>query len=114
MAVTTIAGNTFGLMVATVNVDLASVAAAISAEQTFTVPGLRVGDFVWVNTPPIGTGAGQMNAGLGVVGARVSAADTLALRVINSTAGALNAGAADYTVLVLRPESGTVTPGVSF
>jgi hypothetical protein len=114
MAVTTIAGNTFGLMVSVATLNPASVAANTTAEQTFTVPGLRVGDLVWVNTPPVGTGAGQLNAGLGVCGARVSASDTLALRFNNNTAGALDAGTSDYTILVVRPESGSVTPGVSF
>jgi hypothetical protein len=108
MSFSMIAGNVRAFGVLTVSLNPASVAANTTAEQTFTVPGLQVGDLVWVNTPPIGTGAGQMNAGLGVCGARVSAADTLALRFNNNTAGALDAGAADYTVLVVRPGA---TPG---
>jgi hypothetical protein len=102
MSFSMIAGNIRALGVVTVNINPGSVAANTTAEQTFAVPGLQVGDLVWVNTPPVGTAAGQLNAGLGVCGARVSAADTLALRFNNNTAGALDAPAADYTVFVAR------------
>jgi hypothetical protein len=105
-----IGGNVQAMGVLTLTLDPASVAAAISAEQTFSVPGLRVGDFVFVNTPAVGSGAGQMNAGLGVAGARVTAADTLGIRFVNATAGALDAGSATYTLLVVRPGA---TPGPS-
>lgn len=108
MAVSTIGGNVLAMGVFTININVASVAAAISAEQTFTAPGVRLGDVVWVNTPAIGTAA--LNAGLGVVGARVTAADTIGLRFINATAGALDPSASvDYQVLVVRPESGGFT-----
>lgn len=103
MSFSMIGGNVRAMGVLSVSINPASVAANITAEQTFTVPGLQVGDMVWVNTPAVGTGAEQMNAGLGVCGARVSAADTLALRFNNNTAGALDAGTATYTVLVMRP-----------
>ena len=103
MAVTSINGNVYAAGVLTTTIDLASVAAATSAEQTFTVPGLRLGDFVFVNIPS------TLNNGLGIAGARVSANDTLALRVMNATAGALDAASATFSVLVVRPESGTFT-----
>lgn len=99
MAVTTIGGNVLAAGVLSVTIDLASVGAATSAEQTFSVPGLRTTDFVFVNVPS------TLNNGLGIVGARVSAADTLALRVMNATAGALDAASATFSVLVVRPES---------
>lgn len=101
-------GNTQGVFVVTVNLDVASVAANTSAEQTFTVPGLIPGDVVLVNIPS------TINNGLGLSGARVSAANTLALRFTNSTAGALNPAAADYTVAVIRPESVPARAGVTF
>ncbi|MFC4275567.1 hypothetical protein [Achromobacter aloeverae] len=63
----------------TVTLSPASVAANTTAEQTFTVPGLAVGDAVWVNKP-------TLQAGLGIAGARVSAANTLAITFINATA----------------------------
>lgn len=103
MAVSTIGGNVFAAGVITTTINLASVAAATSAAQTFTVPGLKVGDFVFVNGPS------TLNDGLGIADARVSAADTLSLRVMNATAGALDAASATFTLFVVRPESGTFT-----
>lgn len=108
MAVTTISGNVAAMGVFTISINVASVAANISAEQTFTAPGVLPGDVVFVNTPAIGTAA--LNAGLGVSGSRVTAANTIGLRFTNSTAGALDPTAAvPYTVLVVRPESGVMT-----
>lgn len=108
MAVSTIGGNVLAAGVFTININVASVAANISAEQTFTAPGVRPGDVVFVNTPAIGTAA--LNAGLGVTGARVTAADTVGLRFTNSTAGPLDPSAAvDYVLFVVRPESGVFT-----
>lgn len=57
----------------------ASVAANTTAEQTFTVTGLAVNDVVFVNKP-------TTQAGLGIAGCRVSAANTLAITFINATA----------------------------
>lgn len=57
----------------------ASVAANTTAEQTFTVAGLKVGDVVFVNKP-------TSQAGLGIAGVRVSATDTLAINFVNATA----------------------------
>jgi len=69
-----------------------SVAANTTAEQTFTVTGLIAGSPVWVNKP-------TAQAGLGIVGARVSAASTLAINFLNTTAGTLTPTAAEvYTV----------------
>lgn len=108
MAVSTIGGNVLAMGVFTISIDVASVAANTSAEQTFTAPGVRPGDAVFVNPP--GVGAALLNAGLGVTGARVTAADTIGLRFTNSTAGPLDPSAAvAYTVLVVRPESGVFT-----
>ena len=85
-----------GQAVLSVAVTPASVGAATSAEQTFTVSGLAVGDFVSVSTT-VSTG----NA-TAIAGARVSAANTLAVRYINPTAGALTPAADTYLVFVAR------------
>lgn len=85
----------FGVVSATL--DVASVAAATTAQQTFTVPGLRVGDIVIPMKP-------SLTAGLGIAGARVSAADTLAITFINATAGALDPAAEAYLIFWFRPE----------
>lgn len=108
MAVTTIGGNVLAAGVLTVTLDLASVAAATSAEQTFTVPGLQTTDAVFLCV------SSSLNNGLGIVGARVSAANTLAVRVMNATAGALDAASATFTLLVVRPESSPVFGGWSW
>lgn len=75
-------------------IDPASVAANTSAEQTFTVTGLAVGEVVLAVNKP------TADAGLGIVGMRVSAADTLALTFMNSTAAAIDAGSETYEVIV--------------
>lgn len=76
------------------SINPASVAADTTAEQTFSVPGLLVGDVVLaVNKPTV-------TAGLGIVNARVSAADTLAITFSNSTAGAIDAAVETYEVVV--------------
>lgn len=74
----------------------AAVAANTTAEQTFTVTGLDVTDTVSVNKP-------TAQAGLGIVGARVSAANTLAITFSNNTAAAITPTAAEaYRVLAVR------------
>jgi hypothetical protein len=102
-----IGGNTFAICAVSVNINPASVAAATSAEQSFTVPGVLLGDIVVVVPPS------TLNAGLGVSHARSTGVDTVAIRFFNATAGALDPAAADYVFLVTRPESiaGRVTTG---
>lgn len=74
----------------------AETAANTSAEQTTTVPGLRVGDVVTVNKP-------TAQAGIGVVNARVSAADTLAITFMNSTAsGVTSTALEEWSGVVFR------------
>lgn len=82
--------------VADITLDVASVAADTSAEQTFTVPGLDTGMVVMVNKP-------ALDAGLAVGNARVSAADTLALTFINATASPINPGSEVYKLFWLKP-----------
>lgn len=69
----------------------AAVAADTSAEQTFTVTGLVTGQGVIVNGP-------APTAGTGIVNARVSAANTLALTFGNFTAASLTPAAGTYLV----------------
>ena len=97
-------GNLVKQSVISVTLSPASVAINTTAEQTFTVNGLLAGDFVSCNKPPA-------QAGLGIVGCRVSAANTLAITFSNNTAGAITPTAAQtYLVLVTRPDS-TITDG---
>ena len=91
-------GNLPKQFVVTATLTPAQVAANTSAEQTFTITGLAVGDHVTVNKP-------TAQAGLGIVGARVSAANTLALTFMNATGTPITPTAAqDYLVLVSRPD----------
>jgi hypothetical protein len=83
--------------VCAISLDIASVAANTSAEQSFTVKGLRPGDFVHVNKP-------SLHAGLVVSTARVSAPDTLAITFGNTTAGAIDPAAESYLLFYFRPE----------
>lgn len=77
------------------SIDVASVAANTTAEQTFTVTGLTTADKVFVNKP-------SLSAGLGIANARVSAADTLAITFVNATAAAIDPAVETYTVIALR------------
>ncbi len=100
MAVTVTGGNIRAMGILTVTFDPASVGANTTAEQTATVPGLRVGDVVYASKP-------TAEAGIGVVNARVSAADTLALTFVNATGSGVNAGSETWTVLWFRPDYAT-------
>jgi len=73
----------------------ASVGAATVAEQTFTVTGLTTADKVVVNPAAISNATG-------ICGFRVSAADTLAVRFVNPTAGALVPTAGTWSIIAFR------------
>ncbi|MCA6258686.1 MAG: hypothetical protein IM650_11400 [Phenylobacterium sp.] len=80
--------------------DPASVAAATTAEQTVTVPGVRPGDYIEVTKP-------TLTAGVGIVNARVSAVDTVAIQWVNATAAPVDPPSETYTAFVFRPEKTT-------
>ena len=84
----------------------AQVDANTTAEQTFTVNGLVIGDFVEVNKP-------TTQAGLGVVNVRVSAANTLAIAFSNNTAAGITPTAGEsYQLLVVRPIASALSGGL--
>lgn len=90
-------GNVQGLLVLGVTLSPASVATISTAEQTFTVPGLLVGDTVVVAKP-----AAQVGLALG--SSRVSANNTLAITFVNPTAAPIVPTAAEvYIITVFRP-----------
>ena len=74
----------------------ASVAANTTAEQLFTVTGVLVGDSVSVNKP-------TAQAGIGVCGYRVSAANQIGITYNNNTAGAISPSAESYLVFAFTP-----------
>lgn len=95
-------GDAYG--VADITVDLGSVAANTTEEETVTVPGLTTDMFVMVNKP-------SLDAGIGVAGVRVSANDTLILTIVNSTSGAVDASSETYKLFWWKPnqtDSGAV------
>jgi hypothetical protein len=98
-------GNLPKQSVISVTLSPAAVSANTSAEQTFTINGLQAGDHVAVNKP-------TAQAGLGIVGCRVSAADTLAITFGNFTASPITPTANEvYKVLLSRPDR-TITDGI--
>ena len=97
-------GNLVKQSVISVTLSPALIVLNTTAEQTFTVNGLLPGDHVACNKP-------TAQAGLGIVGCRVSAANTLAITFSNNTGSSITPTAAQtYLVLVARPDS-TITDG---
>lgn len=75
---------------------LSAVLTITSAEQTVACTGVEVGDFVSINKP-------TAQAGLGIVGARVTAKDTIGITFMNTTAGSITPTASEiYKVLHVR------------
>lgn len=99
MAVTyTDVSANFPIRVYTVTaVDLASVAAATTVEQDITVTGVTTSDVLLKVTKP------TLSAGLGIAGARIKSADTVAITFVNSTAAtAVDVAAEDYQFVVIK------------
>lgn len=95
-------GNISIVTMLSLPITWASVGANTTAEQTTAVPGLLVGDLVVVMKP-------TTQAGIGIVGSRVSANGTLAVTFGNWTGGGLTPTAAErYTILVARFENQNV------
>ena len=95
-------GNIRAMGIVQVTFNPASIATITTAEQTMTVPGVKLGDFVFVSKPTV-------TAGFGVVNARVSAADTISITAVNPTAGAVDPASETWTVMWARA-SGSI-PG---
>ena len=90
-------GSVRGIEILEVTLSPATIATTTSVEQTFTVQGLKLHDFVWVNKPTNQTG-------LAIVGARVTAADTLGITFGNFTSGTLTPTASQvYTIFRCSP-----------
>lgn len=99
-------GNVWKLGVFNLTLSPASVANATSAEQTFATTGigLLTTDVVLVQKP-------TAQAGLGIVGSRVSAADTLAITFGNFTAATITPTASEvYKVTVIRVQPNWSAP----
>lgn len=90
-------GNLARIHAVAVTFNPASVATITTAEQTVTVPGVQVGDFVVAMKPTLTTGVTIGNV-------RVSAANTVAIQFVNPTAGAVDPASETWQFLVIRPE----------
>lgn len=71
------------------------VATLATAEQSFAVPGLLTGDFVFVSPP-------SFVSGIALGGARVPSAGTLAVQFSNFTTGTLTPAAGSHIIMVER------------
>jgi hypothetical protein len=91
-------GNVVFISNVTVNYDANVTVTNTTQESTVTVPGVRLGDFVTVCKPSHSTG-------IGIVNARVSAADTVAITYGNFTGAAVNPAAENYLFCIIRPDT---------
>lgn len=81
----------------TANLTPASVGAATSAEQDFTISGILSTDVLaGFENPDFGNATG-------VAGVRIKQNNTISVRFINPTAGALTPGAGVWNFLILSP-----------
>lgn len=96
-------GNISLAMIIGVALTPSAVGANTTAEQTFTVNGLLVGDQVAVTKP-------TTQAGLGIVNSRVSAANTLAITFSNNTGGGITPTAGEVYVIELNRPSNLPLP----
>ena len=82
----------------TVAVTLAATAAAAEEDVTVTITGAAAGDIVLVT--PL---AAAMETGVAIIGAWVSAADTVKIRVSNvNAAAALSGSTSNFSYLIIK------------
>jgi hypothetical protein len=92
-----IAGNVAGITHIALALTPAEVSAATTVEQDFTVPGLKATDAVVVCPP-------GLQAGVGIIGARAKADNTLSVQFANTTDGAVTPTAGVHQIIVFRHE----------
>lgn len=91
-------GNVSATYVLQVSLTPSAVGATTSAEQTFTVPGLQVGDQVSaINFQAAWTVL------VDIVNSRISANNTLAISFQNNTGGSLSPPSGTYLLEINRP-----------
>lgn len=93
-------GNINELQIVSVALTPSAVGANTTAQQTFTVTGVKVGDVVVAVEKP------SHQAGLGIVGARVTAADTVGITFSNNTGAGITPTAGEtYDFVIARLDS---------
>jgi len=88
----------------TVTYDAASQAANDTDEDTVTVSGVKIGDYVALAAP-------AHTDGIGICDCRVTADDTLSITWTNPTAGAVNRDPADFLLFWARPDATKTATG---
>lgn len=84
-----------GMYYVTAAVDPASLATLTSGETSVTINGVEAGDMVIANVPA------SLETGLIFSGVRVSATNTVAVRLSNMTAGAVDGASRTWSFLVI-------------
>lgn len=100
-------GNLQSTFLLTLTLAPVATAAATTLEQTFTVPGLQLGDQVSGITAQF-----AYSSLVDMVTYRVSAANTLAIAFSNGSAGSLTAPTGTYYVEVNRPLPGSAMTAI--
>jgi len=100
-------GNVQSTFLLTISLTPAATAATTTLEQTFTVPGLQVGDQISGISPQF-----ALTTQVDIINARVSAANTLALAFSNVTAGSLTYPSGTFYIEVNRPLAGLTMSGI--
>ncbi len=85
-----------GIIKATVNANVPPVAAVTTAAFTFNVPGAVIGAVAMISP------GGVLNAGLVIGSVRVSAANTVEARFVNTTAASIDLVTMDFFIAVLQ------------
>jgi hypothetical protein len=100
MSGTTLArGNVLAQKIFATTLTPASVGAATTAEQNFTIQGLQVGDYLNCQC------VGAQTAGISIANVRIIAANTATIAFNNSSAGSLTPAATTYGFIWGRPEN---------
>lgn len=86
------------LLMGTFTLDPPNVVASLSADATVTVSGLDVASNWNINVQPLTA----MTAGLGVLGAWVSADNTVTVRFANVSILAINQGSTNFSYLAVK------------
>lgn len=93
-------GNINELQIVSVALTPSAVSANTTAQQTFTVTGVKTTDVVISVEKP------SHQAGLGIVGARVTAADTVGITFSNNTGAGITPTAGEtYDFVIARLDS---------
>lgn len=100
-------GNIDRMGIIYISLDLNNVNANVTATQSVTVPGLRVGDQCFITQD---TSVTALTAGLFIQAALVTADDTMQVNIANITAAPINITARNFYVIWFRPYRGVALP----